>query len=183
MVHQRLKICSAHQTRNLNTSYVMVHLSDENDRGFILNYLNTSYVMVHPGDSMIVALQDIFKYILCYGSSDLIAAGKPPSQRFKYILCYGSSHRTAELNSTTKNLNTSYVMVHPYIIVSICCTYQNLNTSYVMVHRLARHTRLCRVTFKYILCYGSSQKRLFSIKTYNNLNTSYVMVHPFRTLS
>ena len=79
-----------------------------------------------------------------------------PVVAFKYILCYGSSHRTAELNSTTKNLNTSYVMVHPYIIVSICCTYQNLNTSYVMVHRGCENLVYAKITFKYILCYGSS---------------------------
>ena len=75
---------------------------------------------------------------------------------FKYILCYGSSRRPALELSEDKNLNTSYVMVHPHIKISFLSAFANLNTSYVMVHPN-----------------GSERTEDFCL----NLNTSYVMVH------
>ena len=36
-------------------------------------------------------LDGLFKYILCYGSSDITAGCRLLFLEFKYILCYGSS--------------------------------------------------------------------------------------------
>ena len=79
-----------------------------------LQDLNTSYVMVHP-----------FKAIL----SVIILI------LFKYILCYGSSQTSARYTDQIPNLNTSYVMVHPGIGDTVAASSSHLNTSYVMVHQ------------------------------------------------
>ena len=96
---------------------------------------------------------------------------------FKYILCYGSSQQAVSSSASPQYLNTSYVMVHQVEKQMKSGQLQDLNTSYVMVHlfNAVNNGRLA-ATFKYILCYGSS-----SIGCCGNsptyLNTSYVMVH------
>ena len=56
---------------------------------------------------------------------------------------------------------------------------RNLNTSYVMVHPVGIWSSFsCNKLFKYILCYGSSILYLVFEGYCNHLNTSYVMVHP-----
>ena len=54
---------------DLNTSYVMVHLRPLDNADIANINLNTSYVMVHLRFGLWFALYQIFKYILCYGSS------------------------------------------------------------------------------------------------------------------
>ena len=67
----------------------MVHPIDAESKLYEDN-LNTSYVMVHHPCRVMVILQTLFKYILCYGSSWIITTA---ASRLSY-------------------LNTSYVMVH-----------------------------------------------------------------------
>ena len=96
---------------------------------------------------------------------------------FKYILCYGSSQISPFIVRLKQNLNTSYVMVHRTSSIVFCRALAYLNISYVMVH----HATMCRwlraARFKYILCYGSSRSTHRQKKYVQNLNTSDVMVH------
>ena len=48
--------------------------------------------MVHPFPGIKETLDKLFKYILCYGSSDEQIVAKFRFHLFKYILCYGSSY-------------------------------------------------------------------------------------------
>ena len=96
--------------------------------------------MVHQNKLINCYVESIFKYILCYGSSNRGISRTCHVRRFKYILCYGSSFDVDQLLVAPSYLNTSYVMVHLIIIgLSIVSAY-NLNTSYVMVHH-GRHHR------------------------------------------
>ena len=137
--------------------------------------LNTSYVMVHPVLNSYIQYGSLFKYILCYGSSESMQFDNERSV-FKYILCYGSSRIVAWLQfwpefkyilcygSSCSNalsmfanvyLNTSYVMVHLSGCFFIQLDSLHLNTSYVMVHLVDRYGKKSGMGFKYILCYGS----------------------------
>ena len=77
-------------------------------------YLNTSYVMVHLESNSVFECR----------------------MRFKYILCYGSSQVSERPLLNVRNLNTSYVMVHRAKMQASEDVVENLNTSYVMVHLL-----------------------------------------------
>ena len=69
-------------------------------------------------------------------------------------------------------------MVHPAREAAVASTSKNLNTSYVMVHPSIRnYHQQDLAVFKYILCYGSSKIKKVIKKLHINLNTSYVMVH------
>ena len=57
------------------------------------------------------------------------------------------------------------------------CISCDLNTSYVMVHHCIYIITAEIMSFKYILCYGSSEYRVEAELNYCDLNTSYVMVH------
>ena len=75
-----------------------------------------------------------FKYILCYGSSDITKIIKNSGARFKYILCYGSSIRA--VSNLPHNIVFKYILCYG----SSCAAdvrlrmARDLNTSYVMVH-------------------------------------------------
>ena len=70
----KLKSCCLVSSVALNTSYVMVHHKDMLACPMPQMYLNTSYVMVHHviNDAR-MQIDPKFKYILCYGSSPLLA--------------------------------------------------------------------------------------------------------------
>ena len=126
-------------------------------------HLNASYVMVHLACRSQAGSADLFKYILCYGSSKFQGSWSKFLCVFKYILCYGSSC-------------IFFLTTHIYC---------HLNTSYVMVHHATGGLLFLFLAFKYILCYGSSPIAMYIRATRHNLNTSYVMVHqenPVKTL-
>ena len=96
--------------------------------------LNTSYVMVHLSKTRAVATLLLFKYIICYGSSPSLIGQLFSFIPFKYIICYGSSNLLITIHKKLYNLNTSYVMVHQRANVHLKFSSTYLNTSYVMVH-------------------------------------------------
>ena len=104
-----------------------------------------------------VATLSLFKYILCYGSSNSF------SLILKAQIYLNTSYVMVHLCGTSSSmwiiayLNTSYVMVHPVHHPATVWYFYNLNTSYVMVHL---------------------DWKIYSRWHYSNLNTSYVMVHP-----
>ena len=119
---------------NLNTSYVSVPLKNYSSQVLKANNLNTSYVSVPPNDIVFIRKQDeLFKYILCFGSTFdesikarvnalfkyILCFGSTYTdkqilrgcKKFKYILCFGSTSAPLFSNSIHKHLNTSYVSV------------------------------------------------------------------------
>ena len=98
--------------------------------------LNTSYVMVHQLNS---AWQ----------------AGMHRHLNTSYVMVHPKS--CLILKVLHQHLNTSYVMVHQKQNLPGKSSSENLNTSYVMVHPKFRWVAEATGSFKYILCYGSSE--------------------------
>ena len=153
----RRRICYRIE-RDLNTSYVMVHLSCSNASRVCTYDLNTSYVMVHlcsPCCCCSCHFNLNTSYVMVH---QIFASHHACRTLFKYILCYGSSRHNVSIVLFRENLNTSYVMVHPELQELRGTDLTDLNTSYVMVH-------------------PNASKRFYYRGIH--LNTSYVMVHHY----
>ena len=98
-------------------------------------YFNTSYVMVQLGKTVITLSAVRFQYILCYGSTVLLAINTDYERPFQYILCYGSTFFFVQGNIQT--LQFQYIL----------CYGSTVDECELDINAFI---------FQYILCYGST---------------------------
>ena len=146
-------------------------------------YSFSKFISIHPmlRFNNVVQVQcyniPTFQYILCYGSTHIVA------ESTRKYLNFNTSYVTVQLkrhsfrNRNARYFNTSYVTVQQFNFWRDFLWKKNFNTSYVTVQlKSANPCEKFGREFQYILCYGSTRCDRVCNAIYRYFNTSYVTV-------